>query len=211
MKALSHTLSRTGAALLLAGASFTAAADVMYRYTNAEGNRVFSYTLPADQARHGYEKVDPATGKVEVVAPELSPEMLASQLQRDQALADCRIELRRINALYSSEREIGAAQVVAIEYLERRVGQIQDNIELADRELEHLQTQAANAERAGRKVAPDLIATIKRRRIQVEVLHQEVAQRREEQAQAEQRFSRELERFRDGTCPGADAAVAVRR
>jgi hypothetical protein len=201
-----------GAALLLSALSVTAAAaNVMYRYSDAEGNRVFSYTLPADQARRGYEKVDLKTGQVETVAPELPPEALALQLQRDRAIADCRIELQRIYQLYSSERDIGRAQAVAVDSLEKRVSQIQDNIALAERELDHLQKQAANAERAGRAVAADLVATIERRQSQIEVLHQDVAQRRDERNQAEQRYRRELERFRDGTCPEPDVGVATTR
>jgi flagellar biosynthesis chaperone FliJ len=201
-----------GLALLLTSVSVTAAsANVMYRYTNAEGTRVFSYTLPPDQARNGYEKVDLATGQVEAVAPELPPEVLASQLQRDQAIADCRLELQRVYALYSSERDIGHAQAVALDSLEKRVGQIHDNIRLAERELEHLQKQAANLERAGRAVTADLVATIERRQSQIEVLYQEVAQRRNEVSQAEHRYGRELERFRDGTCPEPDVDVATRR
>jgi hypothetical protein len=204
-----------GAALLLSVLSVTAAAaataDVMYRYSDAEGNQVFSYTLPADQARRGYDKVELTTGQVETVAPELPPEALALQLQRDRAIADCRIELQRIHALYSSERDIDSAQAVAVESLEKRVSQIQDNLALAERELDHLQKQAANAERAGRAVAADLVATIERRQSQIEVLHQDVAQRRDEQNQAEQRYRRELERFRDGTCPEPDVGIATTR
>jgi hypothetical protein len=201
-----------GAALLLSALSVTAAAaNVMYRYSDAEGNRVFSYTLPADQARRGYEKVDLKTGQVETVAPELPPEALALQLQRDRAIADCRIELQRIYALYSSERDIVRAQSVAVDSLEKRVSQIQDNIALAERELDHLQKQAANAERAGRAAAADLVATIERRQSQIEVLHQDVAQRRDERNQADQRYQRELERFRDGTCPEPDVGVATTR
>jgi hypothetical protein len=205
-------LSLVSAVLLLVGASCIAAAPAsMYRYTTAEGNRVFSYTLPPEQARRGYEMVDLATGRVVTVAPELPPEELAAQLRRDQALVECQAELQRLNALYSSEREIGDARAVTLDALERRVAQIDDNIRLAERELEHLQSQAANAERAGRRVAEELVQTIQRRQIQIEVLRQEVAQRRDEQTQAGTRFARELERFRDGTCPESDVGVAARR
>jgi hypothetical protein len=199
-------LSFALSALSIPESAAAASASVMYRYTNEDGNRVFSYTLPPEQARRGYERVDLATGRVQAVAPQLAPEDMALRERREQALAACRSELQRIHSLYSTERDIGHAQEAAQESLTRRIGQIESNATLAENELERLQLQAADAERAGRSVPPDLIRRIDHRRAQIESLHAEAALRRQEQDQSNQRYQRERDRFREGTCPEPEVA-----
>ena len=187
------------------------AANVMYKYTNDQGDRVFSYTLPPGQARHGYQKIELGTGKVlETVAPQLPPDELAEQQRREQALRDCRNELRRIYTLYGTERDIQHAEAQSLESLERRVGQLQANLAIAERERAVLQGQAADAERAGRQIPASLVDKIERSQAQIDALQAEVVQRRDEQDRAQQRYRRELERFRDGTCPEPELDVAAR-
>jgi hypothetical protein len=194
-------------AFALFASAATAPASVMYRYTNEDGNRVFSYTLPPGQARYGYERVYLGTGRVEAVAPELAPEEVAQLQRREEALAECRGELQRIYTLYSTERDIGYAQQATMESLTRRIGQLEANAALAESELERLQQQAADAERAGGPIAPGLITRIDGRRAQIETLYAEMVLRRQEQDQADQRYQRERERFRDGTCPEPEVAT----
>lgn len=206
-KRLARSRGRRGAlagliacTLLLGGA--VSAATVMYRFENEDGTPVYSYTLPADQARYGYQKIDPETGRVlESVAPQLPPDELAEKLRREQALRDCRDDLARIYQLYGSEADIDRALEDALESLETRIGQLDANLRQARREQGRLRTLAADAERAGREIPRTVLDNIARSRSQIDTLEREIAQRHEEQNAAHARYARELDRFRDGTCP----------
>lgn len=183
-----------------------AVAAVMFKYRNAEGDTVFSYTLPPGQAHLGYERVDLSTGKVlETVAPQLPPAELEARQRRERALAECRAELRRIYALYGSEQDIAVAERGAIEAIDRRIGQIQANLTRTRSELERLRAQAADMERSGTAVTGTLLDRITRNEAQAEQLESEIAQRRDEQDRARARYQHELERFRDGRCPTPEA------
>lgn len=188
--------------LLLLPCLAMAASPVMYKYLNRDGNPVYSYTLPSEQTRLGYQKIDAVTGQVlETVAPQLTGEELAEKLRRDAALKACREELERIYRLYGSEADIERALQTALSSLETRITQLQTNLRQAEREQERLRSQAADAERTGRQVPARLLDNIERGRSQIATLGREIEQRRAEQVQAKARYARELERFRDGTCP----------
>jgi hypothetical protein len=190
-------------ALIAPGSAFAA---VMFKYRNAEGDVVFSYTLPPGQAPLGYERVDVGSGKViESVAPQLPPAELEARQRRERALAECRSELRRIYAMYGSENDIVAAEGAAVDALDRRIGQIQVNLTRTRQELDRLRGQAADMERAGTQVSGTLIERISRNEVQAEQLESEIAHRRDEQDRARERYRHELERFRDGRCPAPEA------
>ena len=184
---------------------------VMFKFRTAEGDVVYSYTLPPGQARLGYEKVDLGTGKViETVAPQLPPAELEARLRRERAMAECRNELERLYALYGTENDIAVAEREAVDALDRRISQIQTNVARARRELERLRAQAADAERSGAQVTGTLLERIRANESQIDQLENEIAQRRAEQAQARQRFQRERERFLDGRCPAPGAVAQTR-
>lgn len=196
---------------LLLTATVPSDAAVMYRFTNAKGEPVYSDTLPPAQARAGYQKIDSETGQVlESVAPQLPPEKLAEKLRREQALKECRDELDRIYQLYSSESDIEHARGEALSSLENRVKQLQANLRQAGREQGRLRSQAADAERAGREIPAALLQNIQRSRSQIATLKDEIEQRHREQQRAEARYARDLERYRDGSCQGALAAAHAR-
>ena len=179
-----------------------AATAVMFEYENEAGDPVYSYTLPPGQAERGYRKIDPVTGQVlEEVAPALPPEELAAKQARERALAACEDELDRIYQLYGTERDIEYALNEALASLETRIGQLQANLRQARREQGRLRNQAAEAERAGREVSQSLTDNLSRGQSQIATLEQEIAQREREMEEARARYARELERFRDGTCP----------
>jgi hypothetical protein len=191
--------------LILPGSALAA---VMFKYRNAEGDVVYSYTLPPGQAPLGYDRVDLGTGKViESVAPQLPPAELEARQRREKALAECRSELRRIYAMYGSENDIVAAERASVEALERRIGQIQVNLTRTRQELDRLRGQAAEMERSGSQVSGTLIDRISRNEVQAVQLESEIAQRRDEQDQARERYRHEMERFRDGRCPAPEAVA----
>lgn len=203
-------------ALLLAAALASApataaetAASVMYRFSNEAGDPVYSYTLPPGQVARGYQKVDMRTGRVlQSVAPQLPPDLLAQKLERERALQACQDELDRIYQLYGKESDIELAKSQALASLDTRINQLQANLRQARREQDSLRDQAADIERAGRQIPAVLLENMRRSESQIESLNTEIVQRRDEQDLAEQRFSHELARFRDGNCPPGNPTLA---
>ncbi len=200
-------LAAIGLAMLLAVPALGAEA-VIYRYINAQGDPAYSYTLPPEQAKSGYQKIDAATGRViESVAPELPPAALKEKLRRDKAMQACRDELDRINQLYGSEADIDHARQQALDSLNTRIDQVQANLRQAQRAQDRLRAQAADAERAGQEIPATVLQSMDKSHAQIVALKAEIAQRRQEKTDTEARFAHDRERFRDGTCPGtlADA------
>lgn len=201
---ITSTVTRTicAACLLVVTGLAVSATTVMYRFTNEDGDPVYSYTLPPDQAEAGYQKIDAQTGRVlESVAPQLPPAELEKKLRRDQAMQACRDELDRIYQLYGSEADIEHALADALESLDTRISQLQGNLRQARREQLRLQSQAADAERAGQEIPRRVLDNMERARSQISTLEGEIEQRRREQEQAQARYAHERERFRDGNCP----------
>lgn len=179
-----------------------AASPVLYRFTNDAGEPVYSYTLPPGQAGAGYQKIDRHTGQVlESVEPELGPRELAAKQRRERVMRACRAELDRIYRLYGTETDIEDALQKSLAALDTRIGQLQGSLTQADREHGRLRDQAADAERVGREIPPTLLNNIERSRARIDTLQAEIEQRRQEQDEAQARYARELERFRDGSCP----------
>ena len=207
-----RTLISTLCLLTLLGAGLAVAAapaSVMFRYVSSDGNVVYSYTLPPGQARKGYDRVDMKTGTVlERVDPQLPPEAMAEKLRREQALQACRDELERIYALYGSEADIEHAEDQELESLERRISQVQANLTQARREQDRLRAQAADVERSGSQIPQSLLRKIERGQSQIQNLEREIGARRAAQDQARARFERDLERFRDGSCPEPAGTLA---
>lgn len=190
-------------ALLLAATSgWSASGSVMYRFSNADGDPVYSYTLPPGQAAKGYQKVDAQSGRLlETVDAQLPPDLLAEKVRREAMMAACRDELERIYQLYGKEADIQYARSQVLESLDTRISQLQANLRQAHGEQESLRAQAADAERAGRQIPRNLLDNMRRSQSQIETLVTEIDQRRDEQDLARQRYARELDRFQDGTCP----------
>lgn len=201
-----------GLVVLVAQAA-AGANSVMYRYVNDDGDPVYSYTLPADQAELGYQKVDAETGTIlEDVAPQLPPDELAAKQRRERAMQECRDELERIYQLYGTRGDIENALEDTLSSLETRIGQLKANLRQARREQERLRSRAADAERAGRNVPRDIQENIRRGHGQIETLREEIDKREQEKLQARARYTHELERFDDGSCPApetlADSSAA---
>lgn len=196
--------------MLLGAAHAATPGSVMFRYMSSDGNVVYSYTLPPGQARHGYDRVDMKSGTVlERVSPQLPPEQMAEKLRREQAMKACHDELERIYALYGSERDIEHARQQELESLERRITQVQANLTQARREQDRLNGQAADVERAGSQIPQSLLAKIERGLSQIQTLEREIGQRRTAQDLARARFQRDLDRFRDGSCPEPAGTLAA--
>jgi hypothetical protein len=193
-----------GACCLLVAAVADAAAGRLYRYQNDEGRTEMSHSIPGEAVARGYDVLDAGTLRViERVPPQPSPEELAARQERERAAEACRQELRRVHALYGSERDIETAENQVLRSLATRIEHTETNLVIERKRLEDTEQQAAHRERTGRPVSAELIRAIERSRAHIQALEEEIAQRRGEQEDARRRFANERRAFTEGTCAAA--------
>lgn len=205
---------RTGLAIVLLAfmvATTQAAARYSYRYTTPDGDVVITDSLPPGQARFGYEVLDAETGQVvERVPPQLSDEEFERERKRQEALQKCERELQRLRGRYSSLEDIAAARDRDLRLLDEERQNRRYDLARARSELDRLQQRAAADERAGRSVSRQTRQSIASLEARIAELEIQIEQQDDERARVLERYERETQRFRDGTCddpgPQDDAA-----
>jgi len=179
----------------------------LYRYKNEHGQVEIGDAVPPERAAGGYEVLDAASGRVlETVAAALSPAALAAKQARDREAEACQETLARVRALYGSVKDIDAAAEQAERSLETRIGHLQASRSLEQRRLEALQQDAAQRERTGRVVTPEMQADMERSQAQIASIDGEIAQRRDEQVASRQQFVNERALFERDRCGPEEAA-----
>jgi hypothetical protein len=208
MEKRSHIANRACAgwvtALAVLGLLLPVAASAggrLYRYLDEQGRVTISYTVPAHLAAGGYHILDARSGLViDTVAPELTPEELAAQQQRERLVTQCRQTIERVTTLYGSMQDIDTAQRHTERAIETRIAHTETNLAVEQRRLEEHQSEAAYRERTGRPVTEDLLESIARSRAQIRTLEAEIEQRRKERAEAADRFAEDRRVFEAGSC-----------
>lgn len=180
----------------------------LYRYKNAEGRVEISNAIPADRVAGGYEVLNLSGQVMQTVAPQLTSAQLAEKEARDREANACKQNVERVQALYGSVEDIDAAEEQARRSLESRIATLETNLAVERRRLEEHESEAAQRERTGRVITPQLEQNIERSRAQIEAIDVELVQRREEQGTSKARFAEERRLFETGDCAsGAVTAV----
>lgn len=194
------------------------AAKQLYRF-NVDGRVIVIDNVPADLAPLGYEVLNSQGLVLKVVPRELTAaeiaerdRRVAEQKAREQRIAKQREADNALLRLYATPEDADRA-------LKRKTDDVQAHIELQQRrkadmqeKLQRAQQQAANVERQGREVGPELRADIALITNGLEDAKQKIAQRQEEKARLQQEFAtlrRRIEFLQDhppGTLPEEIAA-----
>jgi hypothetical protein len=196
-----------GIAVDAAAAGPDVATGRLYRYRNAEGAVEMSNAVPADRVAGGYEVLDKSGNVVERVAPQLTAEQVAAKVIHDREVAECRQNVERVASLYGSVADISAAADQAHKSIEARIGNLEGSLALERRRLEERESDAAQRERTGRKITPQLQQSIDLSRAQIESIGLEIKQRHAEQETAKARFAEDRRLFEKSDC-GGDADIA---
>ncbi len=183
--------------LLMSHALFVhAQGKELYRYRNAEGNVVVDYQVPPEYVANGYEvlnqrgvvlRVVPRTPSAEELADGsvISPEQEERMRKHDRALL-----LR-----YSTVPDIEAARDRSLTDLRMRITILESNLRGYSQQIEKYQAQAADLERRGAQVDPQLLKTIAELQRKVASAERQIAERNIEVEEAEAHFAADIERF----------------
>ncbi|KPA89953.1 MULTISPECIES: hypothetical protein [Pseudomonas] len=144
---------------LALGAPFAVQADevLFYRYVDDKGVTVLDRQgVPPEYVGKGYQVLNQQGRVVQTVAPALTPEQ-QQRKQAEKAQADANAQLLQ---RYSSVEDVDKAQARRLAELDALIANVQNNLQALLAQQAGLQGQAAEQERAGKEVAPELLAQL---------------------------------------------------
>ena len=188
-------------AMLIAAAAL-AKAEKLYRYRNAEGNVVVDYRVPAEYVSGGYEVINDEGVVLEIVPRELTPEeKQAAEVQR-KLEEEARAEDERLRQWdeslllrYSTTADIEAARERALDNLRIRMSILKGKRRSLKQKIENYQAQAAEMERAGKKVDEKRLQAIRDMQQEISATERAVADREREMQELADSFEMDIERF----------------
>lgn len=191
------TASRAGSAK----ASRARAPSVLKCWTTEEGVRECGNAVPPEYAQDGYREIAPS-GAVRERPGAPSPEELAAARQRAEAervereqLAERVAQDRVLLSTFTKVEDIQLTRDGKVAVIESRIKLVENRLADLERGLRRLREHAAQEERAGKGVSPELRADLDRGERQVAEQRQFIIDQRQEQEQVRARFSADLERF----------------
>lgn len=180
---------------MLAGllAVTTAQAEV-YRYVNRQGVVALDRLgVPPEYVANGYEVLDEEGRVLRVVPPAPSAEELARRAAAQrQAAFDAELLQR-----YASAADLEWAQVRRLRDLDGLARIAQGNLEASRRRLQEIERQAAEHQRAGQPLAPELLAQRDQQQREERRLAAELKRVQAQRTSSEAEFARERTRLQE--------------
>jgi septal ring factor EnvC (AmiA/AmiB activator) len=179
-------------ALLLVGLlGATVAQAELYRYVDDKGVVVLDrHGVPPQFIGRGYEVLNDQ-GRVTQVVPPAPTAQERQLLLEAKARAETDAQLLR---LYASVADVERAKARRLSELDSIIGITRGNLQSLRTQQANLQSQAANHERAGRKVPEQLLVQIDNLAKEQASLKRDVERYRQTRKQAEVSYGRERER-----------------
>lgn len=195
------TIAGVTAICLLASVPASAARK-LYRYTNAEGNTVVDYQVPADYVANGYEVLS-ATGVVLKVVPRaLTTEEEKIYSAQEERTARAEAEEQRLRdwdesllLRYSSVADIEAARERALRDLRIRLSILKSNKRSLKQQVENYQAQAADLERSGQEVDVARLGAIEDMQAEMESTERSINDREREIEEVSASYEADIARF----------------
>ncbi|WP_417779374.1 DUF4124 domain-containing protein [Stutzerimonas xanthomarina] len=181
----------TRVVLLLGLLGVTAAQAELYRYVDDKGVVVLDrHGVPPQFIGRGYEVLNDQ-GRVTQVIPPAPTAQERQRMQEAKARAETDAQLLR---LYASVADVERAKARRLSELDSIIGITRGNLQSLRTQQANLQSQAANHERAGRKVPEQLLVQIVNLAKEQASLKRDVERYRQTRQQAEASYGRERER-----------------
>ncbi|BAP81542.1 MAG: DUF4124 domain-containing protein [Pseudomonadales bacterium] len=181
----------SSALLLLGLLGATVAQAELYRYVDDKGVVVLDrHGVPPQFIGRGYEVLNDQ-GRVTQVVPPAPTAQERQLLLEAKARAETDAQLLR---LYASVADVERAKARRLSELDSIIGITRGNLQSLRTQQANLQSQAANHERAGRKVPEQLLVQIDNLAKEQASLKRDVERYRQTRKQAEVSYGRERER-----------------
>lgn len=194
--------------LFLVLAAPAAYAQSVYRWVDDDGETHYGQSVPPEFKDYGYVRLAPDGTVRERVEPALSPEEIAErrreraeQAKKEAAERSQEARDRMLLATYNSEEDVREALQMQLVGIESQRVSTRMALDLVESRFESLIGRAAKLNREGRTVSETLQSTIKETRAELRNLRADLKRLDEREAQARERFSASLERYRELTSP----------
>ncbi|MCG4452701.1 DUF4124 domain-containing protein [Pseudomonas sp. MMS21-TM103] len=169
-----------------------AGATELYRYTDDQGVTVLGRQgVPPEFIGKGYEVLNDQGRVIKVIPPAPSAEEM-QRLLADKARAKSDAQLLR---LYSTPEDIDRARDRKLAELDGLIGVARSNLQSARLQQDNLQSQAADHERAGRKVPEQLLVQIANQKDEQLRQYKEIARYQDARKQAQASFAADSQRL----------------
>lgn len=189
-------------AALLTAHGQAVAERVYYLFENEQGVLVQSDRLPPEAVPRGYKVVNAHGAVIEEVARQLTEEEKLAQADEMARRRAQQQELERIRKWdetlllrYSSVEDIEDAKKRALREFDVRIGILSGNLMSLKTQIESEQGEAANYERAGRKVPESLQKRISDLKAEVEYAETATLELKDERVGTEEQYDKDMERF----------------
>lgn len=191
-------------ATLLMGSGMSAAeseraSPQFYRYKDANGVTVMNSQIPPEFVANGYEVVNAQGMVLKTVPRALTEEERARQsdeLKRQAAEAEQRKKDEALLLRYSTIEDIEADKQRTIGEIDVRISILRGNIIASKQQVERELARAADLQRAGRQVPPQLLKAIEDLKRDIADNEANIAQREQEKLDSAAAFDRDIERMR---------------
>lgn len=166
----------------------------LYRYENEEGVKVLNHTIPPKYAQKGYEILSPAGQFIRKVAPAPTD----GDVAKENSVRALREKFAILKRRYSSPRDIEAAKIRRLAGINTNISIIRGNIGSINIRIENLMSQAADAERSGTTVTPELLQRLGDTHAELSVSEDSLKIRLDEYQKISDRYDGDLGIFAQG-------------
>jgi len=170
---------------------------VYYRYTNDQGVKVLDDRIPPKYVDKGYEVVS-LTGEVIKTVDPVPTDEEAERMERErQARREQERYDKALKRRYSTVKDIRDAKRRNLADLQGNIRILESNLNNVRGQISNLESRAARMERSGGQVSDTIIDNLSALRAEVVDLQAQIEQREQEYQAAEEKFDRDIERFRE--------------
>lgn len=173
-----------------------------YRYVNESGVQVINDKLPPEVVPSGYDVISKSGALIKRVPRQLTEQELNNNNSAEAQEARRQYEARQLKAWdeslmlrYSSIKDIESARTRALRDLQIRISILKSNRLQVKSEIEREQKKAADIERLGRDVSPELLDKIDVLRQEIEGIEDAIAVRNNEVEDLIEEYQRDIDRF----------------
>ena len=194
MKARLTRTSLLAALLVWTWSAPLSAAGYLYRYKDANGRPVISRSIPPEFVDEGYEVLTEQMRIVRVVPPaDVREKMMEEEKARAQQLENDRRLLRS----YTSAQEAEESRDRKVQELELFIDTRTNGVDRLQKSLANALQDAADTERRGKEVSPELLKNIEAIKVQIHEEQVKLDSMREELQEVRGRYADDIERLRE--------------
>lgn len=178
----------------------SASAPVMrlYRYTNDKGVVVTGNSISPEYARKGYQIVTPGGEVLETIDREPTPEERAEYEKKEidkVGAARQKEQDKELLLRYGKVEEIQLAKDRKLTDIDNKIRMLNSNISALNQQIDFQQQAAAGYEREGQAIPIPVLSKIDALRQELKISENQLADRKREYEEENDRFAKETERF----------------